>query len=302
MSAACKLNVFDIIGDCSLSSFEIAKRLNLDNKSTSILLKALTQIEFLKEINEKYSLTDLSFHLTEQHPNSLKYACLNWSSEHLNAWQKLDYSISSGKSSFELQYGSNYFQYLRNHPEKLDHYHKAMYEYALVDYKDLTKIIDFSIHKSITDVGGGYGALIGMVKNKYTNIHCNLFDLPEVIENCNNNLFDRTEGNFFESIPLGSDALILSRILHDWHESKASMILTNCYNSLPINGTLYVIENCTDKIKIDLSLLSLNMLSMCESHERTSIEYIELANKSGFKYSGEKTLNDLQTILIFKKS
>jgi hypothetical protein len=46
----------------------------------------------------------LSEFLTENNPESLKYACLNWSDEHSIAWQHLDFSIKTGKSSFEEIY------------------------------------------------------------------------------------------------------------------------------------------------------------------------------------------------------
>jgi hypothetical protein len=77
--------------------------------------------------------------------------------------------------------------------------------------------------------------------------------------------------------------------------------LKNCFEALPNNGTLYVIENCSDKIKIDLSLLSLNMSVMCESYERTSAQYILICENAGFQFHSETELNKLQTILILKK-
>lgn len=70
---------------------------------------------------------------------------------------------------------------------------------------------------------------------------------------------------------------------------------------MPNNAALYVIENCADKITADLSLLSLNMTAICESYERTTIEYISLAQNANFVFQGAVKLNDLQTILIFKK-
>ena len=85
------------------------------------------------------------------------------------------------------------------------------------------------------------------------------------------------------------------------NDEKAKLILKNSFEALPQNGTLYVIENCSDKIKIDLSLLSLNMTAMCESYERTSAQYISLCENSGFQFNRETKLNELQTILIFKK-
>jgi C-methyltransferase len=89
--------------------------------------------------------------------------------------------------------------------------------------------------------------------------------------------------------------------LHDWNDEKANLILKNCFEALLSKGILYVIENCSDKIKIDLSLLSLNMTAMCESYERTSAQYILLCENAGFQFHSEAKLNELQTILIFKK-
>ena len=43
------------------------------------------------------------------------------------------------------------------------------------------------------------------------------------------------------------------------------------------------------------------MAVICESYERSSKEYCSLANKMNFKFNQELTLNELQTILIFKK-
>ena len=93
----------------------------------------------------------------------------------------------------------------------------------------------------------------------------------------------------------------MSRVLHDWNDEKTNQILNNAYQALPENGSLYVLENCIDKIDVDLSLLSLNMLCMCESYERSSHEYIALANQSNFRFMEAKKLNELQTVLIFKK-
>ena len=89
--------------------------------------------------------------------------------------------------------------------------------------------------------------------------------------------------------------------MHDWNKEKANIIINNCFEALPNNGALYIIENCSDNIKVDLSLLSLNMTAMCESYERSSNQYIDLAEKTGFHFKQAIKLNELQTILIFIK-
>lgn len=301
VSTACKLNLFDALEKQNLEAKELAENLNLKEKQLSILLKALNNNGFLNEENETYSLNETSILLTENHPNSLKYACLNWSGEHLNAWQNLEYSIQTGASSFTNLYGENYFDYLNNHPDKLHQYHKAMYEYARDDYKELPNKIDLNSVTNVIDIGGGYGAAISSIKTFYPNLTCYLFDLEKVIDNCNLKDITTIKGNFFEEIPKVADVLILSRILHDWDNEKAAIILKNCFDALPKNGTIYIIENCSDRITIDLSMLSLNMMAMCESYERTSVEYIQMVTSTGFTFESDVKLNELQSIIKFKK-
>ena len=300
VNTACKLNLFDIL-ETPKTADELCNELNLNEKNLVNLLQALFQNGFLNLSNNQYIVNQKSELLTENHPESLKYACMNWANEHLTAWQNLDYTIKTGKSAFEKLYKNIFFDYLNEHPEKLNAYHKAMFEYAREDYKTLSEKIDFSKYKSVMDCGGGYGALIKNIKEKFPQIDCYLFDLPQVIENVKTENIQKISGNFFESIPQVAEAIILSRVLHDWDNEKASLILKNCYQALPANGTLYIIENCADKINIDLSLLSLNMAVVCESFERNSEEYKVLCEKQDFKFQSEMQLNQLQTILIFSK-
>ena len=300
VSSACKLNLFGHLHEAK-SAKQLAKELLLNEDKLLLLLNALYNAEYLDKNTDSFKVNSLSEFLAENNPESLKYTCLIWSAEHLTAWQNLDFSIKTGKSSFEEIYGKPFFDYLNDYPEKLHGYHKAMYQYAKDDYKDLPNLIDFSKHKSVMDIGGSYGAVLENIKAKNPKIECVLFDLEKVIENVTISDIKKIGGSFFDKIPVQAEAIILSRILHDWNDEKAIVILRNCFEVLPNNGTLYVIENCSDKINIDLSLLSLNMTAMCESYERTSIQYISLCKNAGFQFDSEAKLNELQTILIFKK-
>lgn len=300
VSTACKLNLFDNLQEAKTAK-QLATELSLNEEKLLLLLHALHNADFLDKNGEYFKVNSLSELLTENNPESLKYACLNWSTEHLTAWQNLDFSIKTGNSSFEAIYEKPFFDYLNDNPERLHAYHKAMYQYAKDDYKTLPDLIDFSKHKSVMDVGGGYGAVLENIKAKFSNVECILFDLPKVIKKATIPDIQKISGSFFDKIPNQSEAIILSRVLHDWNDEKASIILINCFEALPNNGTLYVIENCADKINVDLSLLSLNMTAICESYERTSKEFITLCEYVGFNYESETQLNELQTVLTFKK-
>jgi hypothetical protein len=302
VNAACKLNLFDALDITEKTIKQVSKLLSIPDKNIELLLNALVNIKFLEQTNLGYKLNNLSILLTEKHPKTLKHACLNWSGDHLEAWDNLNISIKTGKSAFENKYGINYFDYINKNEKKLDQYHKAMFAYAKDDYQNITDVINLNKSKSVMDVGGSYGAAISQIKKIHPNLKCYLFDLESVINKCTiNSNIQLIKGDFFSNIPKLSETIILSRILHDWNDKKGNKILNNVYQALPENGYLYIIENCSDKIDIDLSLLSLNMLTMCQSFERSSYQYIALANQSKFKFEEAKKLNDLQTILIFRK-
>ena len=182
VSAACKLNLFDNLREVKTPR-QLANDLSLNEKKLSLLLNALHNTGFLEKNDDSFGINSLSEFLVESNPESLKYACLNWNNEHLTAWQNLDYSIKTGKSSFEKIYDIPFFDYLNENPDKLHAYHKAMYQYAKEDYKYLPDVVDFSKYKSVMDVGESYGTVLEIIKTKNPRIECVLFDLPKVVSN-----------------------------------------------------------------------------------------------------------------------
>ena len=87
--------------------------------------------------------------MTDDHPESLKEACLNWHGEHLTAWQNLSYTIRTGNSAFNMLYGDAFFDYISKQPHKLHAYHKAMNAYATDDYKMLPEKFTFGLYDII---------------------------------------------------------------------------------------------------------------------------------------------------------
>ena len=216
VNAACELQLFDKINNGQNCSEKLIKQNNWDIKTLSNLLEFLTNDGYLNFTEKIYfTLTEKGNLLREENPDGLYYACLNWSGEHLNAWQNLKYSIETGKSSFERIHKKPYFDYLNDNPEKLSNYHKAMFEYAKDDYNELPNIIDFGIHDCIMDVGSGYGAAISLINEKFPKIRCLLFDLEKVIEEVKNENIETIGGDFFIKMPSCADAIILSRVLQD---------------------------------------------------------------------------------------
>ncbi|MBP6738832.1 MAG: hypothetical protein KA146_02525 [Leptospiraceae bacterium] len=301
LSAACKFNLFDLIHDGYNELASLQLKSNTDLLILSKLLNVLIQLGFVSVDNQCYTLTEKGLLLTDVHPESLKQACILWSEEHLTAWQNLDTTLKSGKSSFREVFKQDYFSYINQYPSKLKNYQLAMEEYAREDYQNSSQIYDFTIHKSIMDVGSGTGLLIDSIVRD-TGIQGYMFDYVEVLNLTENKThIHKVSGNFLEHIPSLAEAILLARVLHDWEDEKVKVILRNCYTALPDNGKLYIIEILKELLPDKAALLDLNMSVMCNSSERTVAEYNSLLSQSGFTFIELKEVNSLQYLLVWEK-
>lgn len=302
ISTACELDLFELI-ECGKTTIEhIKDRLKTTGDGIDNLISHLHKLSYIKKDGDQYELTEKGKLLTENNPERIKYSCLLWSKLHLDALQGLKKSILTGESYFTMEYGETYFDLIKQDPREFLIYHKAMDEYARDDYEHIAQYIDLKGVQKVMDVGGGSGRLIKALQKTYPEKHFVLFDEPEVLDLFDTSGIDAINGNFFEAIPETADLIILSRVLHDWNDKLASEIILNCKSCLPYEGRLLIIENCDDLTTTKHELLSLNMLAMCGSTERTSSEYIDLIVSKGFKFTSVKQLNSLQFILEFKKT
>jgi hypothetical protein len=109
---------------------------------------------------------------------------------------------------------------------------------------------DFSGYRRIVDVGGGHGALLAAVLNRYPGPVGVLFDLPEVVATAHGAIdrhiaagrVEKLAGDFSEAVPPGGDAYLLKWIVHDWDDEAAIRILTNCRTVMPPAGKVLLVE------------------------------------------------------------
>ena len=77
-----------------------------------------------------------------------------------------------------------------------------------------------------------------------------LFYRPEVLAGAETTLAaaglrDRCElvdGDFFDAVPTGGDAYVLSQILHDWPDAEAAAILRTCHRAMAPGARLWLLE------------------------------------------------------------
>jgi len=121
-------------------------------------------------------------------------------------------------------------------------------------------------------VGGGNGILLRKILAAYPGARGVLFDLPEAIRDAQaHERCTLVEGSFFDVLPEGGDAYVLSRILHDWNDDRASRILRNTRRAMANGTTLFVIERILepDQPQLEAALSDLSMMLMNGGRERT---------------------------------
>src|SRR5207247_8794758 len=91
-------------------------------------------------------------------------------------------------------------------------------------------------------------------------------------------------GSFFESVPSGGDAYVLSRVLHNWTDERAASLLGRIREAMPAGARLFVLEEFAPDGDGPASagLVDLLMLVAGEGYDRTEAEYRDLLEKTGF--------------------
>jgi hypothetical protein len=92
-------------------------------------------------------------------------------------------------------------------------------------------------------------------------------------------------GDFFRSVPRGTDAYILKSIIHDWDDERSVTILKNCREAISTDGSLLLIERVMPA-QIDASaghqrwtMMDMHMLVMLGGRERTEDEFQALLQR-----------------------
>ncbi|KAK6118505.1 hypothetical protein DH2020_047772 [Rehmannia glutinosa] len=161
----------------------------------------------------------------------------------MDSWYHLKDAILEGENPFNKAYGMTAFEYMGKDPRFNKLFSQAMSNHSTMFMKKILEIYNgFEGLKSLVDVGGGTGATLNMIINKYPSIKGINFDLPHVIEHAPSYPgVEHVGGDMFVSVPK-SDAIFMKWICHDWSDESCLKFLKNCYEALPENGKIILAE------------------------------------------------------------
>ena len=271
------------------------------------ILRLLAAEGVFRETSDRcFCQTELSTLLRTDQRSSPRDLIRMMNREPYLAFAQLDHSVRTSLAAFDETFGKSRFDWLADHPAEAALFQSAMIALSQGSNEAIAEAYDFTPFSKVVDVGGGHGQLLSEILARNPHISGVLYDLPSGVAaaraaaGC---FLPRTEiltGNFFESVPAHSDVYILKKVVHDWNDEQAIVILRNCRDAMKPTGRILVAEtivpsgNEPDLIK----LVDANMLVVTGGVERTVDQYTSLFDAAGLRV--ERVVSTGQQISILE--
>ncbi|MDF1727159.1 MAG: methyltransferase [Sulfitobacter sp.] len=179
-------------------------------------------------------------------------------------------------------------------PDVARTYSDLMAESQLLVAEDTLDAVPLKGVRHLLDVGGGTGAFLAEVGDRWPALRMTLFDLPPVAPEAaarfaRRGMADRVEivtGSFrSDSLPEGADAISLVRVLYDHADETIADLLAKCFAALPPGGTLLISEPMAGGARPQRAgdaYFALYTLAMETGKARSADEIAQLCRAAGF--------------------
>jgi hypothetical protein len=293
--AAAALRLGDHLAAGPKAASELASTIKAHAPSLHRLMRTLASLGVLTERGEhRFALTPLGEALQSDAPGSARAAVLTLAGPAFwRAWEHFLYSVQTGKTGWEKACGLPLFDYFEQHPDEASLLSETMVAVHGNEPPAVAKAYDFSDIQVLVDVGGASGNMLAAILTRHPHLRGVLCDLPHVIRDAPKllkaaGLRERVTiaaGNFFDAVPQGGDAYLLSHVLHDWPDEKCLAILGNCRKAMKAGKRLLIVEMILPPGDTPHpgKMMDLSMLVGAGGQERTEEEYSALLAQAGFR-------------------
>lgn len=288
-----KLGLADRLAAGPLTAVALAADLGLQPRTLHRFMRTLASLGLLTQhADDRFELTAHGETLRSGAPGSARATVLTMASPMIwQAFGDVEYSLRTGLPAIEQVLGMNMFEHLAQHPDEAALFSESMVGIHGGEPPAVAEAYDFSAFGTIVDVGGATGNMLGHILSRHPQPRGVLFDRPHVVAEApvllvRHGVSDRVRiepGNFFETVPEGGDAYILSHIIHDWTEAQCQTILGNCRRAMRPGAKLLIVEFVLPEGNAPHfgKLVDMVMLTCPGGEERTADEYRTLLASAG---------------------
>ncbi|MER9653523.1 acetylserotonin O-methyltransferase [Mesorhizobium sp. M0152] len=285
-----ELGIPDLLAAGGQSVEDLATAAKADAESLYRVMRLLAPEGVFTEIRPRcFALTEVGAALRSDRPGPLDFIRMINSEAYL-AFEQLLHSVRTGKPAFEKVFGSSRFDWLSAHPEQAALFQRAMVALGQGSNEAVAAAYDFGPYTRVVDVGGGHGQLLSAILARNPHLSGVLVDLASGVAAARQGAggdLPRTEfvaGNFFDSVP-GGDVYVLKKVIHDWDDERAGLILRRCREAMPKHGRVLVAETLVPPGDEPAQIKSIDvvMLAITGGRERTEAQFASLFEGAGLK-------------------
>lgn len=250
LRAACDLEIADHLADGPRSIEELAERTGTHAPSLYRAMRVLACKGVFTETDPGvFAMTPLAEPLRSDHPRSLR-AAYPLLAPDIQAWALLDHSLRTGQPAFDRAHGKRAWDFFAEHPSDNARFNASQQAVTRREVRGLIPGYDWGAFDTIVDVGGGNGAFLAALLAAFPSLTGTVFDQPHVVSGAGpvlaaHGVTDRCQvvgGSYLDSVPGGSDAYVLKRIVYSMDDDEAVVALRNIRRAMRPDSRMLIIE------------------------------------------------------------
>jgi hypothetical protein len=206
--------------------------------------------------------------------------------EVLGALAALDAGLTADGDAFAAANGAPFFRWMAEHPERHAIFDAAMAAGGRMHGLLLARALDWSASRRVCDIGGGDGALLGVLLAQHPHLEGVVLELPEVVARMPERpRVQAVAGDAFAGVPAACDTYLFVNVLHDWDDEAAATLLDRAAEAAREGGgaaRIVVVESAAHaRPRDDLATLADGlMLALTPGgRERATAEIAALARR-----------------------
>ncbi|MCX3061719.1 methyltransferase [Streptomyces beihaiensis] len=296
---AATLRLADLMAEGVEQVEELARRSDSDADALGRMLRYLVGHGVFAEPSPgRFTVTAVSDILRSDHPSGLRrMVTLDEFGGRMDlVFTELLHTVRTGRPAWEAAFGAPFWEHLAAEPALAESFDAAM---AASRRSAAAEACDWSGVRHVVDVGGGTGALLAEVLRGRPGVRGTLVDLPDTVARGRRFLAARgleercafAGQSFFDPLPADGDVYVLSAVLHDWDDERATAILRRCAEAAGPAGRVLVVEShgTAGDDPAMFAEMNLRMLVISGGRERTIESYRALATAAGLTATDVRT-------------
>jgi O-methyltransferase domain len=288
------LGVADVLDDTARTTAELAGAVKADPDALGRVLRLLAAHGIFAVQGNAFAHSPASRLLRADHPHSMRaFARMFGLRAFWDTQGGLLHSVRTGRVAAQEVLPQGFYGYLAADPEASAIFNAAMAAKAQDQVAGVLAAYDFSVFRTIGDIGGGHGHLLRAILNAVPSAHGVLFDLPRVIEEAkpliSTERLRLQAGDLFNDALPPCDGYVVMEVIHAFGDADAMAILRAIRQAAPAKAKLLVIEQMIPDYPGPhwAKTLDIHMLALLGGRQRSRHEYAALLDRAGFAFERE---------------